>query len=253
MEGKFYAITGAGSGIGRATAIRCAELGASGVTLCDLSTEGLEVSKKMIEEKSKTKVLIRTVDIAKSDQVDSWIEDAVKEFSKLDGAANVAGLSMRHPDTTSANIIQKDWDRTVAVNLTGTMNCQRAQLRVLTRPGGSIVNVSSGAGMRGVAGMPSYSATKWGMRGLSKTAAAEFGPVGIRINTLIPGPIASGENFQKVVESGRVDPNVLSSGTMLKRMGTPEEVAKMMVFLMSDDASYITGADIAVDGGGNSL
>jgi NAD(P)-dependent dehydrogenase (short-subunit alcohol dehydrogenase family) len=82
--------------------------------------------------------------------------------------------------------VQDDWDRTVAVNLTGTMNCQRAQLKVLTRPGGSIVNVSSGAGLKGVAGMPSYSATKWGMRGLTKTAAMEFGPVGIRVNTLMP-------------------------------------------------------------------
>lgn len=81
---------------------------------------------------------------------------------------------------------EKDWDETIAVNLTGTMHCMRAQIRHLTRPGGSVVNVSSGAGMKGVAGMPSYSATKWGQRGLTKTAAAEFGPVGLRFNCLMP-------------------------------------------------------------------
>jgi NAD(P)-dependent dehydrogenase (short-subunit alcohol dehydrogenase family) len=89
-------------------------------------------------------------------------------------------------DANSGIQVEEDWDRTIAVNLTGTMHCMRAQLNHITRPGGSIVNVSSGAGMRGTPGMPSYSATKWGMRGLTKTAAAEFGPVGIRINCVMP-------------------------------------------------------------------
>jgi NAD(P)-dependent dehydrogenase (short-subunit alcohol dehydrogenase family) len=132
------------------------------------------------------KVLIFKADVSKTQEVDSWIASAMSEFGKLDGAANIAGLSKRSPETNSSNIVEEDWDTTLAVNLTGTMHCMRAQLSVITRPGGSIVNVSSGAGMKGVAGMPSYSATKWGMRGLTKTAAIEFGPVGIRVNCLMP-------------------------------------------------------------------
>ncbi|KAH8660692.1 putative short chain dehydrogenase/ reductase [Tricladium varicosporioides] len=253
MEGKFIAITGAGSGIGRGTAVRCAELGAAGVSLCDVNLEGLEITKKSILEKYQCKVLIFQVDVSAAEAVDEWIKVTVAQFGRLDGAANVAGLSKRKPDTTSANIVEDDWNVTIGVNLTGVMHCMRAQLQHIARPGGSIVNISSGAGMKGVAGMPSYSATKWGIRGLTKTAAAEFGPVGIRVNTLMPGPISTGDNFDKAVAAGLVDPEKIAAATVLKRMGRTDEVAKVIVFLLSDDASYVTGADIAVDGGASGV
>ncbi|KUJ21323.1 putative short chain dehydrogenase/ reductase [Mollisia scopiformis] len=242
MEGKVYAITGAGSGIGRATAIRCAELKCAGLSLCDVNFQGLETTKKLLEEaKFPGKVLLFKADVSKADEVDSWISSTTSEFGRLDGAANVAGLSRRSPETNSSNIVEEDWDTTLAVKLTGTMHCMRAQLKVITRPGGSIVNVSSGAGVKGVAGMPSYCATKWGMRGLIKTAAIEFGPVGIRVNCLMPGA-----NFDEAVKKGLVDPVKLSEGTMMKRMGTPEEIAKVMAFLMSDDASFVTGSESSI-------
>ncbi|CAG8979894.1 hypothetical protein HYALB_00013078 [Hymenoscyphus albidus] len=254
MEGKFIAITGAGSGIARGTALRCAELGAGGVSLCDVNLEGLEETKKMIADKyPKCNVLIKKMDIANAAEVDEWIVTAVATFGRLDGAANVAAISRRQLDTTTANIKQSDWDATIAVNLTGTMNCMRAQLQHITKPGGSIVNISSGAGMKGVAGMPSYSSTKWGMRGLTKCAAAEFGEAGVRVNTLMPGPIHTGENFERAAAAGLVDKVKFASGTALKRLGTAAEVANVIVFLLSDDASYITGADIAVDGGGTAI
>lgn len=138
------------------------------------------------EKYPDVKVTCTVLDVSNGADTTAWIESIVKDFGKLDGCANIAGISKRQPDTNTSNISDPDWNTTVAVNLTGTMNCMRAQLKHITRPGGSIVNISSGAGMRGVSGMPSYSASKWGQRGLTKTAAVEFGPEGIRVNTLMP-------------------------------------------------------------------
>lgn len=147
-------------------------------------------------------VTCTVADVSKGEEVDAWTEGIMKDFGKLDGAVNIAGISKRTADTNMSNIVglipslldiwlirmqkDEDWAGTVAVNLTGTMNCLRAQLKHITKPGGSIVNISSGAGLRGVKTMGSYSATKFGQRGLTKTAAIEFGPQGVRVNTVMP-------------------------------------------------------------------
>ncbi|KAF4307261.1 Short-chain dehydrogenase/reductase SDR [Botryosphaeria dothidea] len=253
MEGKVYAITGGGGGIGRATAIRAAQLGAAGLALCDVNVEALETTKKTIAELSNVRVLLHTVDVKVEDEVSNWIDAIIAEFGRLDGAANVVGINRRSLQQNTGNIETPDWNATLDVNLNGTMYCMRKQLKHLTRPGGSIVNISSGAGLRGIPGMPIYCTTKWGIRGLTKAAAAEFGPEGIRINALMPGPIHSGENFQKAIDSGLIDPEKLSSSTAMKRLGTIEEIGKVVAFLLSDDASYISGADIPVDGGACAL
>ncbi|KAH7045174.1 putative short chain dehydrogenase/ reductase [Macrophomina phaseolina] len=253
MEGKIYAITGAGGGIGRATAIRAAQLGAAGLALCDVNVDALEGTKKILAEFSAVHVLLHTVDIKAENEVDDWIDAVVGEFGRLDGAANVVGINRRTRQQNTGNIETPDWNATLDVNLNGTMYCMRKQLKHLARPGGSIVNISSGAGLRGIPGMPIYCTTKWGIRGLTKAAAAEFGPEGIRVNALMPGLIHSGENFQKAIDSGLVNPETLSATTAMKRLGTIEEIGKVVAFLLSDDASYISGADIPVDGGACAL
>jgi len=199
-------------------------------------------------QKFGTKITIRKVDVRKAEEVDKWIEDSVAEFGRLDGAANVAGVAGGDGDTTVQTIVQKDWDFIMHVNLYGVMHCMRAQLGKIAKPGGSIVNVSSTAGVHGLPKSAAYSSSKYGVIGLTESAAGEFGKAGIRINALLPGPIDT-RIFRDGEAKGLFDAEVMGGGTLLGRMGQAEEVAKVLVFLLSDDASYVTGAHWTVDGG----
>ncbi|KAK7883461.1 hypothetical protein LTR67_011211 [Exophiala xenobiotica] len=255
MQGKVFAVTGAGSGIGRATAVRLAELGAQGIAISDLNEAALEETKAlyMFEtyhskgSRYQAKVTVKRVDVANTEQVDSWINEVVRDHGKLDGAANVAGMASGEGQTTE-DIVQRDWERMISVNLTGVMNCMRAQLQKISRPGGSIVNVSSTSGLRGLANNAAYASSKFGVIGLTESAAAEYGKQGVRVNAILPGPTDT-KIFRDGEAKGLFDSEIVSAGTLMGRMGKAEEVAKVLVFLLSDDTSFVTGARWTVDGG----
>lgn len=179
--GKVIALTGCGSGIGLATAKYLAAQGAT-LSICDVQegplTEAAEAVRKIGREP-----MVTVLDIAEENEVNSWIQETVKRFGKLDGAANIAAIHSEF--TLVKDIPTEDWNKVIAVNLTGTMNLLRAELQVM-KSGASIVNISSVGGVHGVAKCGTYCASKWGLIGLSKSAAIEAGPDGIRVNIIAP-------------------------------------------------------------------
>ncbi|KIW30468.1 uncharacterized protein PV07_06210 [Cladophialophora immunda] len=246
MQGKVFAVTGAGSGIGRATAVRLAELGARGIAISDVNETMLEETKKQCS-RYPAKVTVKKVDVASIEEVNAWVDEVLRDHGKLDGAANIAGVAGGEGQITE-DIVQKDWERMISVNLTGVMNCMRAQLQKISRPGGSIVNVSSTSGLRGLPKNAAYASSKFGVIGLTESTAAEYGKLGVRVNAILPGPVDT-KIFRDGEKKGLFDSELLSAGTLLGRMGKAEEVAKVLVFLLSDDASFVTGARWTVDGG----
>ncbi|KAK7203730.1 putative short chain dehydrogenase/ reductase [Myxozyma melibiosi] len=247
IKGRVYVVTGAASGIGRATVLKLAQLGAKGVAISDLNEAGLEETKKLAAEYA-TKIVNTKLDVSKISEIEAWIDASVKEFGQLDGAANVAGLAGGDGNTTVATLDQSVWDRTLGVNLTGLMACMRRELKYLPQPGGAIVNVASTAGLRGLPLSAAYSTSKFGVVGLTQSAAGEFGEKGVRINAVCPGPIDTAI-FRDGEKKGLFDANIMSAGTYLKRMGKASEIANVIVFLLSEDSSFVCGSAWAADGG----
>ncbi|KAH8770719.1 hypothetical protein F5883DRAFT_666056 [Diaporthe sp. PMI_573] len=251
FKNKFYCITGAASGIGRATALQLASKQASGLALSDINHEGLKDTAEECKRLGLENVLITKIDVSIQADVEAWVQEAYQKFGRLDGAANVAGVAGGTGDTTVESIDQVDWDRTMGVNVNGVMSCMRAQLPRLAQPGGSIVNVASTSGRRGLPHNAAYSTSKFAAIGLTESVAGEYAKKGIRINALLPcvsGPIDT-KIFRDGEALGLFDSDMLSKDTLLGRMGKAEEVANVLCFLLSDDASYVTGAHWNVDGG----
>ncbi|KAG7051944.1 hypothetical protein JMJ77_0002555 [Colletotrichum scovillei] len=244
---KVFCVTGAASGIGRSTAIILAQRGAAALAVSDVNAAGLDETVRECE-KAGAKVLASKVDVRQDHEVKSWIQESFAKFGRLDGAANVAGVAGGTGSTIIETIAQEDWDRTIGVNLNGVLNCMRAQLPLLSKPGGAIVNVSSTSGRRGLPHSAAYATSKFGVIGLTESAAGEYAKDGIRINTILPGPVDT-KIFRDGEALGLFDSDTLSKDTLLRRMGQPDEIAKVICFLLSEDASYVTGAHWNVDGG----
>ncbi|KAH8585701.1 ABA4 protein [Bisporella sp. PMI_857] len=254
FSGKVIAITGAASGIGLETAMLLASRGAT-LSLADVQEEALQQVQARLQSKYRVEVLITALDVRNVQQVNAWVADTVGQFGTLDGAANLAGVIPK--SLGRKNLAQQDldeWEHVIAVNLTGLMHCLRAQLKVMaanpTRSG-SVVNASSIAGTTGRRNNASYTASKHGILGLTRTAAKEFGVHGIRVNAICPGRIVtpmlrSAEDALGItVQPGSSDyPDVA-----LRRDGQPREVAQLIAFLLSDESSYMSGADVSIDGG----
>ncbi|KIM93332.1 hypothetical protein OIDMADRAFT_61671 [Oidiodendron maius Zn] len=247
VKGKIFTVTGAASGIGKATAIRLAQLGAAGIAISDVNVDALCDTEESCKALG-ARVTSSKIDVRDAIQVENWVMETIQTFGKLDGAANVAGVAAGHGNHTVATLPQKDWDFTMAVNLTGVLNCMRAELGQITKPGGSIVNVSSTSGLFGSPMNAAYATSKFGVIGLTESAAGEWGRQGVRINALLPGPIDTG-----IIRDGEArglwNSKLLGDETLLGRTGEAGEVAKVLCFLLSDDASYVTGAKWTVDGG----
>jgi NAD(P)-dependent dehydrogenase (short-subunit alcohol dehydrogenase family) len=245
FDGKVALVTGGASGIGRASAERFAGAGAK-VVVADLDDAQGGGTVGAINATGGEAVFVR-VDVADPEQVAAMVSTAVDGFGRLDIAVNSAGL----PGTYAAFDDQRldEWQRTIAVNLTGTFLAMQAQIPpMLAAGGGAIVNVASAAGLMGFANLPAYVASKHGVIGLTKSVALEYARQGIRINAVCPGSVRTQmlEGFtggdEKALEG-------MGKMTPVGRLGTPHEIAEAIVWLCSDAASYVTGHAMAVDGG----
>ncbi|KAH7130649.1 hypothetical protein B0J11DRAFT_483394 [Dendryphion nanum] len=247
VRGQLFAITGAASGIGRATSQLLANNGAL-ISLADMDREAVEQFAKTLTN-SGAGVFWKHVDVRKRDEVDIWIRETVEHFGRpLDGAANLAGISGHL--STVRNIDLADYESVFAVNVKGTFNSMSAELQYM-RPakddvgGGSIVNAASITGLVGKPSCSVYCASKFAVIGITKAAAREEATTGIRVNAIAPGFVQTPLMEKLDAELGFELPN----DAVLGRRARPEEVAKLIQFLLSDDSSYTTGSVYGIDGG----
>jgi len=246
LKNKVAIITGATGGIGRAAASRFSEEGAK-LVLADLDEDAGESLAKEIRELGGDAIFVRT-DVAKPHDHERLVEAAVTNFGRLDAAFNNAGISDGPIPPGFIDYPLELWDRLIAVNLSGVFYAMRAQIpAMLKHGGGSIVNTGSIASQIGFAGVPGYVAAKHGVFGLSKVAAIEYGAKGIRCNVLAPGIIET--PMTKSMLQNKQAHEMTTSGIPTARVGRPEEIADMAVWLCSDRASYANGSCFTVDGG----
>jgi NAD(P)-dependent dehydrogenase (short-subunit alcohol dehydrogenase family) len=246
LAGKIALITGAGSGIGRATSRIFAREGAR-LVLADVVVEGGQQTLAMIADTGGEAVFIKT-DVSKPGEVEAAVSKAVETYGRLDCAFNNAGIEGERGLTHECK--EENWDRVIAINLTGVWLCMKAEIAQLLSQGngGAIVNTSSGAGLVGAKGMPAYVAAKHGVAGLTKTAAIEYGPRGIRVNAVCPGPIRTPMMDRLLGKRPEAEARFARGGP-LKRLGEAEEIGETVAWLCSDRASYVTGLPMPVDGG----
>jgi len=242
FEGKVALVTGAASGIGRATAVAFAASGAA-VVVADLDAIRGEETVALAKAAGGRAVFQRC-DVSAAADVEALIARAVNEFGRLDFAHNNAGINSLAADEWET----KHWDRSVGVNLTGVMLCMRAEAAVMLSQGkGAIVNTASINGLVGNASQPAYTATKHAVVGLTRHGALKWARKGIRVNCVCPGVIDT-----PMVEGVAARPEIrriMENMTPLGRFGQPEEVAACVLWLCSDAASFVTGHPLVIDGG----
>ena len=245
FEGKVALVTGAGGGIGRATALAFAREGAR-VVVSDIAGAGAEDTARLVGV-AGGEALHVACDVTRPDEVEGLVRAAVDAFGRLDCAHNNAGVEGAYRRTADCG--EEEFDRTCAVNLKGVYLCLRAEItHMLAAGGGAIVNTASVAGVEGAKNLPAYVASKHGVMGLTRTAALEYATRGIRVNAVCPGPIRTRMLESIMEENPRMEPATIAAVPM-RRLGAPEEIAEAVLWLSSDRASYVTGQGLVVDGG----
>jgi NAD(P)-dependent dehydrogenase (short-subunit alcohol dehydrogenase family) len=239
---KVVLITGAASGIGRAAALAFAAEGAR-VALLDRFAAALEAVWASLKNEG-SEVLSIACDVSSPDQVEGAIKQVVDRFGRLDVAFNNAGVENKAAPVHEVDLAE--WDRILGINLRGTFICMKHELAQMVKQGGGVVvNTSSGAGMRGVAGGAAYAASKHAIIGLTRSAALDYAKQNIRVNAVLPGNIETpmmdrftGGDIQKAIDLEPVG-----------RLGKPEEIAEAVLWMASDLGGFVTGAATVIDGG----
>jgi NAD(P)-dependent dehydrogenase (short-subunit alcohol dehydrogenase family) len=239
FAGKVAMVTGAARGIGQGSALAFARRGAD-VVVCDVLEDAKE-TVGLIEGMGCRARYVHT-DISDSAAVQNAVGWAVAEFGRLDFAHNNAGIG---PSGLIAEMSEDDWNRVIAVNLTGTYLCMKYQLPHLLESQGAIVNTASMWGIVGASHMAAYSASKHGVIGLTKSAALDYGTAGVRVNAIAPGPIQTA--LTAAVPTEMMEHII--GRTAVVRYGQPQEVGEVVAWLCSASASYVTGVVVPVDGG----
>lgn len=246
LEDRVALVTGGSSGIGRACARAFAAEGAT-IIVGDVSVEDGEETARLIERAGGRATFIR-VDVTKASDVAALVRRAVETYGRLDCAHNNAGISGTVAPT--AECTEENWDRTIAINLKGVWLCMKYEIRQMLEQGGGgvIVNTAAGAGLTGLAGLPSYVASKHGVIGLTRSAALEYARAGIRVNAVCPGTTATPMVERLGTSNAEAMAEILST-VPVGRMAAPEEIAAAVVWLCSEAASFVTGHAMVVDGG----
>ena len=242
FTGSGVVVTGAGSGIGRATAVHLAAQGAR-VVVSDVSEEGTKTTVEQILAAGHQADPV-VADVSDPDSVEELFARAAEILGGLDLAVNNAGIAHQPSDLHDMPV--EVWDQVLGVDLRGTFLCLRAELKIMVAAGhGSIVNMASNAGVKNAPNMAAYTAAKHGVIGLTKNAALSYAGRNIRVNAVCPGTIATPGIASFPAETQRE----WSSHIPLGRLGTPEEVAQAVAYLLSEQAGFITGTALLIDGG----
>lgn len=243
FEGKVVLITGAATGIGRATAIKFAKQGAK-LVIADLDLRA-EETVELLKNEGAEAFFLKT-NVSKAADVEALVNFAIEKFGKIDVAFNNAGV-LRTGFLTETS--EEDFDLMLAVDLKGVWLCMKNELKHMKENGGGvIINTASEAGLVGTPAASAYVAAKHGVVGLTKTAAGEYANMGIRINAIAPGAIAT----PMVVGLPKEEQQVLLDPQPLNRFGQPEEVADAVLWLASEKSSFVTGTVLSIDGGATS-
>ncbi|MGN7479028.1 SDR family oxidoreductase [Solibacillus silvestris] len=252
FEEKVIIVSGAGSGLGQAATLQFAKEGAK-LVLVDLNQAGLDETKnKVLEVAQNAEILLVTANVAIESEVENFVSQTVARFGKIDGFFNNAGVEGKQNLTEDYGI--DEFHKVVSINLDGVFYGMKYVLKVMKEQGyGSIVNTASVGGIRGVGNQSGYAASKHGVVGLTRNSAVEYGQYGVSIKAIAPGAIMTpmvegslrqigGDNWEAVGKEF-VQPNPM------KRFGKPEEVGYLVAFLLSNEADFINGAVIPIDGG----
>lgn len=240
LENKVVIITGAGSGIGKETALMFVKEGAK-VVVADMNEKAGE--ETVAEVMKYGEGFFVKLDVSNREQSKQMVKTTLEKYGKIDVLINNAGIIQ---DAFLSKMTEEQWDKVVDVNLKGVFNCTQAVVEVMMNQGnGVIINTSSIVGLTGNVGQVNYAATKAGLIGMTKTLAKELGKKGIRVNAVAPGFIVTPMTSNvpgKILE-------LMKERTPLRRLGEPKDVANAYLYLASDDATFVNGAVLSVDGG----
>ena len=242
LNGKVVIVTGGAKGIGKEISLRFAREGARVVIICDVDTNAAEQALLEIQEISTDSTFYQ-MDVTNRQQVFEVIHKIKEKFGRIDVMINNAGINC---DSFLKKMTEEQWDKVIAVNLKGVFNCAQAVVELMIQQGkGKIINTTSIVGLYGNIGQTNYAASKFGIIGMTKTWAKELGPKGINVNAVAPGFIMT--QMTEKMPQHILDEMQLK--TPLRRLGTPADVANAFLYLASDEADYVNGTVLSVDGG----